>query len=333
MNLYETLGVARTASEDEIKKAYNRLVLKYHPDRHKNKSEREMKEITEKFMKIKEAYDILSDKKKRAEYDKYGSVGNGYNFKDFNFNNFKDDNFKDGNFKYRNFYFGNFNFGNFDFSNFDFGNFGFGNFKNFTDFKNFKSTDPFEEIFSKSQQPSKYVLRLTLSELHTGCLRKVKIIRNRFGRREEKILDVKISPGEKNGTQFIFKGEGDENSANSFKYGLNNNFNNSFKNNDLIVIVEEIPDKIFKRKENDLEVKIRITFRDLIRGFSTPLSLPGGRVYNVTHRDVRKIGDWNVISGKGMAKKNGGVGDLKVFFTMDVPLMEDYKRSGMARYL
>lgn len=325
MNLYETLGIPKTASDDEIKRAYNRLVLKYHPDRNKNKSEAEMKEITAKFMAVKEAYDVLSDKKKRAAYDKYGHVDggkyghvNGNKYGGVN-NGFFGEQFGTfgsrgtGNFNYRGFGGG---LGDFGFEDFDFTN--FANFGKFSNFGTFTAGDAFSELFGKHPAPSKYVLRLTLSELCTGCVKKVKIIRNRFGCREEKILEVRVSPGEKNGTQFRFAGEGDQVGR---------------KTGDLVVLIEEIPDKIFKRRDDDLEVKIRITLRDLVRGFSTPLSLPGGRIYNVTHRDVKKVGDWNKVAGLGMPRKGGGSGDLKIFFSMEVPPIEDYKRSGMARYL
>ncbi|MFN7991345.1 MAG: molecular chaperone DnaJ [Candidatus Micrarchaeia archaeon] len=66
---YEILGVARNASADEIKSAYRKLALKYHPDRNKDES------ATERFKEISEAYAVLSDEKKRAEYDQYGHAG------------------------------------------------------------------------------------------------------------------------------------------------------------------------------------------------------------------------------------------------------------------
>ena len=68
-NYYEILGVDKNASEDEIRSSYKKLALKYHPDRHVNDSEEEKKKAEEKFKEISEAYSILSDKEKRAEYD------------------------------------------------------------------------------------------------------------------------------------------------------------------------------------------------------------------------------------------------------------------------
>ena len=70
---YEVLGVAKNASADEIKKAYRKLAVKYHPDRNPDN-----KEAEEKFKEAAEAYDVLSDTEKRAKYDRFGhSMGQG----------------------------------------------------------------------------------------------------------------------------------------------------------------------------------------------------------------------------------------------------------------
>ena len=64
---YEILGVPKTAEEREIKKAYKRLAMKFHPDRNQGDKEAEAK-----FKEIKEAYEVLTDAQKRAAYDQYG---------------------------------------------------------------------------------------------------------------------------------------------------------------------------------------------------------------------------------------------------------------------
>ena len=69
---YDTLGVPRNAGEDDIKKAYRKLAMKYHPDRNQGEA---AKAAEEKFKEAKEAYEILSDASKRAAYDQYGHAG------------------------------------------------------------------------------------------------------------------------------------------------------------------------------------------------------------------------------------------------------------------
>ncbi len=67
---YEVLGVSKSAGEKEIKKAYKRLAMKYHPDRTKGD-----KDLESQFKEVKEAYEVLNDAQKRAAYDQYGHAG------------------------------------------------------------------------------------------------------------------------------------------------------------------------------------------------------------------------------------------------------------------
>ena len=69
---YEVLGVAKNASDEDIKKAYRKLAMKYHPDRNQGD---DAKKAEEKFKEAKEAYEMLSDGQKRAAYDQYGHAG------------------------------------------------------------------------------------------------------------------------------------------------------------------------------------------------------------------------------------------------------------------
>ena len=72
---YEVLGVSKDASADDIKKAYRKSAMKYHPDRNPGD-----KEAEEKFKEVGEAYEVLSDEQKRARYDQYGFAGVDPNF-------------------------------------------------------------------------------------------------------------------------------------------------------------------------------------------------------------------------------------------------------------
>ena len=72
---YEVLGVSKNATDQEIKSAYRKLAVRYHPDKQAGKSDAEKKEAEEKFKECSEAYEVLSDKSKRANYDQFGFDG------------------------------------------------------------------------------------------------------------------------------------------------------------------------------------------------------------------------------------------------------------------
>ena len=74
---YEVLGVAKTATEQEIKAAYKKMAIKYHPDRQAGKSDAEKKEAEAHFKEAAEAYDVLHDPQKRQRYDQFGFAGVG----------------------------------------------------------------------------------------------------------------------------------------------------------------------------------------------------------------------------------------------------------------
>jgi len=86
LSYYEILEIERTATQEEIKKAYRKMALKYHPDRNQND-----KEAEERFKLVNEAYQVLSDENKRAVYDRYGKAGlEGQGFHGFEGQNYED---------------------------------------------------------------------------------------------------------------------------------------------------------------------------------------------------------------------------------------------------
>lgn len=72
---YKVLGIAKGASEDEIKKAYRKQALRFHPDKNKSPG------AEDKFKEIAEAYDVLSDAKKKDIYDRFGEEGKQHHFR------------------------------------------------------------------------------------------------------------------------------------------------------------------------------------------------------------------------------------------------------------
>src|SRR5262245_31690118 len=74
-DLYEVLGVARNATEGDLKKAYRQLALQFHPDRNAGD-----KAAEERFKEVNQAYAVLSDPDKRAQYDRFGTIGSGGGF-------------------------------------------------------------------------------------------------------------------------------------------------------------------------------------------------------------------------------------------------------------
>lgn len=150
---YEVLGVAKTATADEIKKAYRKVAIKYHPDRQTGKSEAEKKAAEEKFKEAAEAYSVLSDEQKRQQYDQFGFNGPGG--------------------------FGQGGFGGFgDFSMDDifsmFGNV-FGGRGGFSGFSNGGAGNSMYRMHHGSDLRIR--VRLTLKEINDGCTKKFKIRR------------------------------------------------------------------------------------------------------------------------------------------------------------
>ena len=156
---YEVLGVAKTASADEIKSAYRKLALKWHPDRWVNGSDAEKRTAEENFKEAAEAYSILSDPDKRAKYDQFGFAAEqmgggagGFDFGGMDINDFL-----------RNIFGGSFGF--------DFGGGGFGGFSGFGGGESQPRTQRGRDIRTS--------VKLTLEEIATGCEKEISLERAR----------------------------------------------------------------------------------------------------------------------------------------------------------
>ena len=177
---YEVLGVAKTASADEIKSAYRKLALKWHPDRWVNGSDAEKKTAEENFKEAAEAYSILSDPDKRAKYDQFGFAAEqmggggagGFDFGGMDINDFL-----------RNIFGGSFGF--------DFGGGGFGGFSGFGGGDSQPRTQRGRDIRTS--------VKLTLEEIATGCEKEISLERARpcpdcGGKGAKSEADIKTCP-------------------------------------------------------------------------------------------------------------------------------------------
>ena len=176
---YEVLGVAKGASAEEIKSAYRKLALKWHPDRWVNGSDAEKKTAEENFKEAAEAYSVLSDPDMRAKYDQYGFAAEqmgggagGFDFGGMDINDFLKNIFGGG-------------FG------FDFGS-GFGGFSGFGG----GSSNQQQVLRGRDIRTS---VKLTLEEIANGCDKEVTIERNRpcpecNGKGAKSDADIKTCP-------------------------------------------------------------------------------------------------------------------------------------------
>ncbi|TFY61523.1 hypothetical protein EVJ58_g4460 [Rhodofomes roseus] len=333
---YKLLGVDRSASEDDIKKAYRKMALKWHPDRNKGSEE-----ATKKFKQISEAFEVLSDKQKRAVYDQFGEEGlkgggvppQGAGGPGGGFSNF-----------------GGFPGGTYTFTTSSPGGGGFGS-------SGFNPTDP-NKIFDRmgsmfanedddmggfsfggmpgampngrstprtgAQRPSSPApsaapseitrsVKVSLEDLYTGTTKHLKVGRKLLGGdTEEKVLEIQVQPGWKSGTKVRFPRAGNEQPSGEAQ--------------DLVFVVEEKPHDRFVREGNDLICHLPLPLVDALAG-------EGGR-RTVEHLDGRKLqvtipsgvvkpGQKTVLSGEGMPiRKEGAVrrkGDLLVQWDVTFP--------------
>lgn len=148
-NFYKILSVSDSASQQEIEKAYRKLVVQNHPDKFQDESQK--KQAEEKLQKFNQAYEILSDPKKRREYDNFIRFGGGQNS---NFSNFQDGGGSS--------FFGDFGFGGFD----DIGNI----FKQFFDF----DSETFHGSMGHGAHRKSIKLEIPLNEWYTGGKQNIK---------------------------------------------------------------------------------------------------------------------------------------------------------------
>lgn len=318
---YEILGVKRDASEEEIKKAYRKLALKYHPDRNPGN-----KQAEERFKEINEAYAVLSDKEKRRQYDQFGPAGfsqrfsqedifRGFDISDL----FKDLGFSTGDVFSRIFgggtrgtkiRFGGFEdlFGQRGAQSYDFGDIFTGGYER-------------PETMGQKGQDLEYELNLSFHEAALGGEKKIKISK---GDRLEEIT-VKIPAGIESGKKLRLAGKGMPGFGGA-------------PPGDLYLKVNVAEHPIFKREGSDIVVEKEIKLTDALLGTTIEVpTLDGVKYVKVppgtqSHSRIR-------LKGFGIPHFQGsGRGDQYVRVIVKFPknltekqkrLIEELKKEGL----
>lgn len=305
---YEVLGLQKGASADDIKKAYRKLAMKWHPDKWTQSSEAEQKTAEVNFKEVGEAYAVLSDDQKRARYDQFGhagmnggfgGAGGGNPFEGFGgagfdpmdiFNAFFGGGGSFGGSRGRRSG-GGFSSGPF---NFNFGGAGF---------------NPFQQ--EVKGQDLNITLRVTLDEVAKGIDKQIKIKHsvadgNGNVRQVEDIIPVKLPKGVINGQQFRAKGKGNAAPGGQGVPG------------DLLINIEEIPHAELQRDHQDLIYNCLISFPTAALGGQVEIPTLEGRV-RINIAAGTQPGKILRLKGKGLPTKEGLVGDLLVQVLVYVP--------------
>jgi DnaJ family protein B protein 4 len=316
---YSILGISRNATEEDIKKAYKKLALKWHPDRNRNNK----KEAEEKFKELAEAYEVLSDKNKREIYDKFGEEGlkggapppgsegmpgfttfrtsggtGGFRFTPTS----AEDIFAQ--------FFGGRN---------PFGGMGsFSSRRGGNMFDEMEEDDDFGSMFGRSSRgpkkapPIKRNFNCTLEELYLGTTKKMKITKTLVdpsgkAMPVEKILTINVKPGWKEGTKITFEKEGDE------KPGQ--------EPADIIFILKETPHPRFKRVGNDLHYTATITLKQALTNPVIEVETLDKRKIRIPINEIIKPDTKQIIPNEGMpiTKNPGQKGNLIISFNIIFP--------------
>jgi curved DNA-binding protein len=285
---YKVLGVSKKATQDEIKKAYRKLAIKYHPDKtHGDKAKEE------KFKEISEANEVLGDPGKRKKYDQLGA--NWKQYEQFG---------------------GAGGQGGFDWSQFSGGGQpggGFGGFSFEGDAGGF--SDFFQHIFgggfggsagghrrSPGHKGQDLISEMSISfdEAYHGTTRIINLNGKKFR--------IKIRPGVKDGQKIRLAEKG-------------NPGYNGGRAGDLIITIKVMPDSRFTRKGNDLYAELPIDIPTAVLGGKAPVNTPDGKTVMLKIPQGTSCGKKLRLKGKGMPayEHPGRHGDLYVETSIVVP--------------
>ncbi|KAL4362657.1 hypothetical protein GQ457_04G016590 [Hibiscus cannabinus] len=342
VDYYNILKVNRHATDEDLKKAYKRLAMIWHPD--KNPSNKRP-EAEAKFKLLSEAYDVLSDPQKRQIYDLYGeealksgqfppssaspnqsyastsasySRGAGHYYSNVNNNNNNNQRQQQpntGSFRfnprnaddiYEELFGAEANGGR--------GNRGFreGHFRNSNNGYGTSSSTSNGEM--RKAAAVENALPCSLEELYKGAKKKMRISRNVFDpsisgklRTLEEILTIEIKPGWKRGTKITFPEKGNEEPG--------------IIPADVIFVIDEKPHALYKRDGNDLVVNQEITLLEALTGRTLELTTLDGRNLVIPLTEIIKPGAEVVFPNEGMpiSKEPGKKGNLRIKLDVKYP--------------
>ena len=290
---YGILGVSKTATEDEIKKTFRKLALKYHPDRNPGD-----KVAEEKFKGISEAYEVLSDPEKRQKYDQFGQYWQQADQSNWSGGNVNTD-----------FGFDFSQYGNFDeFINELLGRFstpgasggystrtstgqqpGYGDFGGFGDMGGRTGTQ-------STQGDREATLKLTFAEAFHGVQKKISL--------GSEVLDVRIPGGAKAGSRVRLRGKGQVNPYNQ-------------QRGDLYLNIELENHPFFHFEGENLVCEVLISPDEAVLGASIEVPTPDGLVTMKVPSGVRS-GQSLRLRGKGWVLPKAGRGDELVKLIIDI---------------
>ncbi|KAL8129414.1 hypothetical protein V2J09_018569 [Rumex salicifolius] len=343
VDYYKVLQVDRSAKDDDLKKAYRKLAMKWHPDKNPNSK----KEAEAKFKQISEAYDVLSDPQKRAVYDQYGEEGlkgqfpppdaGGYpgssngcgGHPSYRFNTRSADDI------FAEFFGFSSPFGGAGDMGGSRGGGGGGGHPAFG--RSMFGDDIFAHLrggggaetshIPRKGAPIERTLNCSLEDLYKGTTKKMKISRDvtdSSGRPTmvEEILTIEIKPGWKKGTKITFPEKGNE--------------QRGVIPSDLVFIIDEKPHNIFKRDGNDLVVTQKISLVEALTGYTAQITTLDGRNLMVPVNAVISPTYEEVVKGEGMPipKDPSKKGNLKIKFNIKFPnKLTSEQKTGIKRLL